>query len=355
MKTNSILEQDLATIKSSIPIEMCRNKSFLVTGATGFMGKYLIKVLIYINETVDGVNCRIYALCRSREKARTVFGDENRHDLQLIIQDVMDPILISDEINYIFHTAGISTTPLFSTCPVDVISANVIGTYNLLQFVKKNKNCSLLFFSSGAVYGEIPEEIGIVHEEEAFLADMRKDSSVYMDSKRLGEQLCNAFWKQYGVAAKSVRIGHTYGPGIDLEDGHAYSDFVKSALLKENLFIKGDGTQSRSFCYITDAIIAYFKIMFYGDNGRAYNMSNPQETYSIVELANCIVNRVIPEMNLTVESTKDLKNFVSQKKTVMDISSLGELGWKPTISVEEGFKRTIQSFKEDKNDKENNE
>jgi len=146
--------------------------------------------------------------------------------------------------------------------------------------------------------------------------------------------------------AKIVRPFHTYGPGMLLDDGRVFADFVSNIVNKQNIVLNSDGSSRRAFCYLTDATIGFLTILLNGENGEAYNMGNPQEEYSILELAKILVN-AYPEFKLevilnTITNTDYLKSTITRNSP--NIDKLKKLNWNPTVTVEEGFKRTISSF-----------
>ena len=340
---NLIEWNDMQEILNKINVKDCKNHSFLITGATGFMAKYIIKTLMFIVNQYKNSNIHVYALCRNKEKALSIYDEyANTLNFHLIIQDVNDPIIINNNIDYIFHAASISNTRQFTCFPVDVIKANTIGLLNVLEFARVCKAKGVLFFSSGAVYGEIPKKVCEVKEETTYVMDFLNVSNCYAESKRMGENICVSYASQYNIPVRSVRISHTYGPGIDLEDGHVYSDFVKSILSNSSLQIRGSGQDCRTFCYITDAIYAFFLILFKGEDGGTYNMANVNELYTIKELAEILVSEVFPEKKLKLW-IKDLKD-VPPHKMYMNVDQLVKLGWNPTIGLREGFLRTVNSF-----------
>lgn len=345
---DAVREQDIKQIASNIPYEMCGGYTFLITGATGFIARYIVDVLMYLNSQDLKIKCRVVALCRNQEKAEHIFKQYlNQEGFQLVIQGLNEVIDIKGPIDYIFHAASNAVTSTFTQIPADTLCVNMVGTYNLLELAKEKKSKSFLFFSSGAVYGDIPKEIQEIREENVFPIDFSKSEKCYAVGKAAGEALCKAYWKQYNISAKVVRISHTYGPGIDLGDGRVFSDFVSQICKKKDLVIRGDGNDVRPFCYITDAIVAFFLILFKGENGESYNMANREETYTIRELAKILINEAFPERNLLIKQKNCLvKNDMISKQKV-DISKLQRLGWNPQIDVVEGFRRTVASFEEE--------
>lgn len=341
---NHIVKEDLENIVSRIPYQDCEGKTFLITGASGFLAKYVVMTLMYLNANVLKEKCTVIALCRNEVKARSVFR-EYLEDANFIlcIQSVEEPLPTYEKIDYILHAASSTITSTFEEHAAEILNANVAGTLNLLNLARLNKVKKFLFFSSGAVYGDIPKEILEIKEEDYFLLDFLNLNNCYAEGKRAGETLCRAYWMQFGVPTVSVRISHTYGPGIDIDDGHVFSDFIKSVLEHTNFVIKGDGKAVRPFCYVSDAVTAFFILLFRGKNGDAYNMANCEETYTIKELADKLASEVFAEKRLSVVGEHIYSGTV--EKCRVNTAKLEELGWKALINVEDGFKRTVESFK----------
>ena len=339
---NYIREEDIKSIIEKIPDKMCEDCTFLITGANGFLASYMVDTLMYMKKTGKIKNCSVIALCRNKEKAeRTLkewIGDKN---FKIILNSVEEKIEIEEKVDYIIHAAGSSATRVHQSDPVGLIEANAIGTYNLLEIAKSKKVKSFLFFSSGAVYGENTE--CELKEDKIYSLDYRNMASAYGYSKRMGEAICMYYWKQYAVPIKIVRISHTYGNGIDIDDGHVYSDFAKSIILNRNLEIKGTGKDARPFCYISDAIIAFWLILLTGKDGEAYNMANTKENWTIEELANILVDCVFKDRNLQVICTNKTHDVKINKK-IVNIDKLEGLGWNPCVDVREGFSRLVESL-----------
>ena len=162
----------------------------------------------------------------------------------------------------------------------------------------------------------------------------------------MGETICVSYFAQYGIKAKIVRPFHTYGPGMALDDGRVYADFVANIIKDQNIILNSDGKAKRAFCYLTDATIGFLTVLVNGENGEAYNVGNPQEEYSILELANILVN-LYPEKKIEVILNKTI-NADYLKSTITrnspNIDKLKKLNWNPTVTIEKGFKRTVSSF-----------
>lgn len=339
---NIVREEDIRQIISKIPYEMCEGQTFLITGANGFLASYMVDTLMYMKRSGYIKKCTVLALCRSREKAERVFKDWLYDgDFRLLIQSVEEEITYAGKIDYIVHAASYSTTHLFETHAADIMKANIIGCYHLLELAREKEIKSFLFFSSGAVYGDA--EVNELREDKTFAVDYLDMKNSYAVGKRAGEALCRAYWHQYHIPAKAVRISHTYGPGIDLNDGHVYSDFAKSIVENRDLIIHGDGLASRSFCYVSDAICAFYLILFLGDGGEMYNMANPDMNVTIKELADALTENVFPERGLHVVVEKPVVDQIVHKVKV-NIEKLMNLGWQPVIDLSDGFKRVVRSI-----------
>ncbi|MCR8746704.1 NAD-dependent epimerase/dehydratase family protein [Romboutsia lituseburensis] len=346
---NKIIEEDIKYIINNIPVKEFEGKSVMITGANGFISGYIVETLCYINENILDDKCKIVALCRNELKAKAKFKNYlNKQYFNLLIQDVKETIEYDDKIDYIFHAASIANTREFGINPVGVIGANAIGTYNLLEYANKKDVEGFVFFSSGAIYGNLDSAKDFITENQSFGLDPLDIRNCYSESKRMGENMCYSYHKQFNIPTKIVRIGHTYGPGIDINDGRVFSDFAKSILDNEALIIKSDGTSKRAFCYISDAIIGFFLVLLNGNNGEAYNLTNNDYFISISELAEILVNEVFynKKLDIIYYSDPNEKDLRSKTKgcVSLNIEKIKKLGWNPKISIEEGFRRTIDSF-----------
>lgn len=346
---NHIIIEDVAKIAKGIDISKCEGKSFLITGANGLIARYIVETLIYLNNNKLKTKCKIIALCRNEKDAIQKFGSyKDREDFKLLIQTVEDCIEYHEKVDYIIHAASQANTRKFYIDPVGTLSANTIGTYNLLNYAKEKKIQGFLFISSGAIYGTSNETIKFVDENEYYEIDPLRLDSCYAEGKKMAENMCYCFYKQFSTPTKIVRVGHTYGPGINLMDGRVFSDFVKNILNSEDLIINSDGKAMRPFCYLTDLIIGLFLVLFKGKSGEAYNLANNECLVSINELAKILTESAFKERDIKVIK-KTQGNETTNTNGILSVSTdkIYQLGWKPVIGIEEGFKRTVTSFEEE--------
>jgi len=346
---NPIIQIDLAEVhRSDIDWKQFYNKTVLITGASGFLPAYLVESLLSLNNVDNQANVKVIALVRNIETAKNRFLHyEHSEFLQYLVQDVCDSIDLGDDIDFIIHAASQASPKYYGVDPVGTLKANITGTINLMDLALKKNVKSVLYFSSGEVYGEISLDKIPTKENDYGYIDPTVVRSCYGESKRMGENICVSYSHQYSVPVKIVRPFHTYGPGMKLDDGRVYADFVSNIIRKEDIIMKSDGSARRAFCYITDATIAFLKILLAGKTGEAYNVGNPDEEHSILELAEILVT-LYPEKNLKVlkklneDGNTYLKSTISRNSP--NIEKLKALNWLPKISVQEGFTRTIKSY-----------
>lgn len=345
---NKIIYEDLTYIYKSLDsCEKLKNKRVYISGATGMIASYMVMFFIYLNETYS-YNMDIYIGVRSIEKAKNRFDIYTEKDYIHIIQaDICDEFNINSRIDYIVHAASLASPQYYGCMPVETMLPNIVGSYRLLEYAKKNKVESFLFFSSGAVYGTA-SNVDIIREDYNGVFAFNALGSVYGESKRCGEALCNAYFREYAVPVKSVRIHHIYGPTLDLKnDKRAFSEFVKNVIDNQNIVLKSDGSQKRAFCYITDGIISILKVMLDGENGQSYNIANNTQFISIKELADTMVG-LFPEkgLKIIIEQRNEV-GYLALAQTnfiTCDTSKIESLGCKFPISVSDGFKRTVDYF-----------
>jgi len=344
---NKIIESDLKYItNSNLPWENFIDKTILITGAYGFIPSYLVDTFLYLNE-IKNFNIKIIGLVRNLKNARLRFSYAlNTKKLVFIEQDVCDDIVLDEKLDYIIHAASNATPKVFKKDPVGTILPNTQGTKNLLTLATKNKVDCFLFFSTSGVHGYVEDSNYPIKEECIGSLNQMDLASCYLESKRMGESMCVAWMHQYGVPIKIIRPATTYGPGINLNDGRSFSDFISCLVNNKDIVLYSDGRATRNFCYIADAVLGFFTVMLKGTNGEAYNIATDHEI-SIKDLVHCLVTNVFPEKGLKVILKKDpTKDFlrVNFSRTAVDISKAKLLGWKLNFSITEGFKRVIQSF-----------
>ncbi len=344
---NKIIDSDLKYItEANLPWDLFKNKTILVSGASGFLPAYMIDTLLYLNETRN-LNIRVIGFARDLENAQARFSHyAGNSKLKIISHNVCEEITIHENIDYIIHAASQATPKLFQADPVGTISPNVIGTHNLLKLAVDKKVNRFLFFSTTGVYGHVDADSYPIKEDCFGYLNPADVASCYIESKRMGENMCVAWMHQYGVPVNIVRPAITYGPGVKLDDGRSFADFISNIVNRRDIELFSDGKVLRNFCYLADATLGFFTVMLKGQIGEAYNIATDKEI-SIIDLAKLLVTEVFPEFNLKVVMKTDTsKNYlrIDFPRTAVDITKAKALGWELCFPIKEGFRRTVESF-----------
>jgi nucleoside-diphosphate-sugar epimerase len=343
---NPIVQYDLDTIiAEKYAWDKLNGKSVLITGANGMLASYLVYTLFRLNQILD-FNIKIIALVRNFEKAQELFsamaGDEN---FELITQDVIYPINYSGKIDYIVHAAGSASPYAIVHDPVGIVKANTLGTFNVLELAKTKKTEKVLFTSTREVYGKT-EGIAQQTETDFGTIDPLDSRSCYPESKRMAETILKSYELQYGINFNTVRIAHSYGPGMKLDDdGRIMADLISNVIHNQNIVLKSTGEAIRAFCYITDAVKAIFLVLLEGERGKAYNIANETEPIAIKNLAELLVSlQLEKKLQITFEIAQESKGYTNYTRVELNTEKIERLGWFPTVTLKNGLLKTIQSF-----------
>lgn len=344
---NRIVSEDIANIVATTDVDwsVFAGKRVLITGASGFLPAYLVETLLYLNRERN-LKVQVTALVRNRENFQNRFAHHlDNPKLTALVQDVSSPINLTLPHHFIIHAASQASPKYYGADPVGTLSANVLGTMQLLELARVHPVISFMYFSSGEVYGETKRVP--TRESDYGYIDPASVRSCYAESKRMGENMCVSWHAQYQVPCKIVRPFHTYGPGMKLDDGRVYADFVRDILENRQIVLKSVGTASRAFCYLADATAGFFTVLMNGENGVPYNVGNSGAEISVINLANLLVD-LFPEKRLCVvkENFRTDGGYLQSpiSRNCPDISRINALGWAPKTSLVDGFKRTIESY-----------
>jgi nucleoside-diphosphate-sugar epimerase len=342
-----IVQEDLESIlQHPLDWERFKGKRVLVTGAGGFLPAYMVETLLMLNKT-RGMQCEVVGLVRNLEKAKKRFKHWfDAPELSFVVADVSEGIPVDIRCDFIIHAASQASPKFYGVDPVGTMTANVLGTYHLLRRAQDWGSEGFLLFSSGDVYGQVPADREFIDESGYGYIDILNFRACYGESKRAAETMVVSFLKQFGVPGVIVRPSHTYGPGMSLDDGRVFADFVRDVVNRHNITLYSDGSAVRPFCYLSDAVLGYFTVLLKGDPGQAYNVSNPNAVLSIRALAELLVS-MYPELGLKVEyQNRSDGNYIPSPVAfgTLSIKRLEQLGWQPNLSPREGFKRTIKYY-----------
>lgn len=343
---NNIIEDDLKVISSALEDTLNSRRRILVTGATGFIAYYIVESLLSIQQLFDR-DIIVYALARNKDKFQKRYSHhKDNKNLKFICQDINHDLKEIEhlELTDIIHAASYASPKYFGKDPIGTLLANTRGTLNLLEYAQGRKLQRFLFISSAEVYGKV-EKSEIVETDYGYIDPMSL-RACYGESKRMGENMCVAWFHQKSLPILVVRPFHTYGPGMELDDGRVYADFVKNIVELKNIALNSDGRAERAFCYLSDAVIGIITVLCKGKPGEAYNLGNPKATISIKELA-YLVQGLFPERSTRVDFSQEtppgyLPSGIDCVRP--NIEKLAELGWQANIGLEVGFRKTIESY-----------
>ena len=338
-----IIREDCLQIIHDNNMEILRNKSFFITGASGMIGSYIANVLKVLNE-VYNMNIHIILCVRNKNKLDKELLDDS--NVSVIVQDVTNSFNIEDKIDYIVHAASPASPKIMKDYPFETNAANTVGTYNTLLLAKE-KNANYLFISSREIYGE-PRDNLCIFTEDGMLGDVNPliPRNGYAEGKKAAENMCVSLHEEYNVNTKIVRLAHTYGPGMSITDGRVQADFLNNVINCQDIVMKSEGTSIRTYTYISDAVNGIFKVLLEGKD-IVYNISDDKEI-SIKELAEVLVSLSNNQSKLVMKIDDSLKKgSASFTKGILSNEKIKkELNWHPKYNVYNGFARTIEYLKE---------
>jgi dTDP-glucose 4,6-dehydratase len=305
----------------------------LVTGGAGFVGSHLCRALLGRGWDVVAAD----NLCTGRRSNVEPFLGEP--GFQFLEHDVTRPLELDGPLDAVLHFASPASPPDYLAMPIETLDVGSTGTKLTLELAR-SKGARYLLASTSEVYGD-----PTVHPQpESYWGNVNPvgPRSVYDEAKRFGEALATAYRRSFGVDVKIVRIFNTYGPGLRPGDGRAIPNFMAQALAGRPLTVYGDGSQTRSFCYVDDEVDGLLELLLSDWTGGPMNIGNPEE-HTILELAQLILNLTGSDSPLVFEPLPE--NDPVRRRP--DITLAGrQLGWKPETGLAEGLARTLGWFRD---------
>ena len=306
--------------------DMVRGKRFFVTGATGLIGKSVVRYLLQ-----NGAD--VLALTRHPVE-----------NLNYILGTVEDLPEIPGDIDYIIHGASATASSYFVEHPVETIQTAVFGTQNVLELAREKQVKGLVYLSSMEVYG-YPEKGHKVTENEVAGFDPTNPRNCYPISKQLCESLCCAYAKEYGVPAKIIRLTQTFGPEMKREDKRLFAEMMRCAIEKRDIVLHTRGETEHAYLCAEDAAQAILTVLFRGSAGAAYSAADPESYCSIAQLAETVAKMYGIRVRYELGDIQKL-GYANTKYMDLDVSKLEALGWRAETELKTAIEKTIRGMME---------
>ena len=353
---SDVLEADLAYMIGALREEFTEmsGSRLLITGGAGFLGYYLVQSVLHWNEAEPGRAIELVVADNFiRGLPRWIARLEGRPGLELIRIDVRQPLPPGiRDFDYMIHAAGIASPHVYRAHPIETMDANVNGLRNLLDMSSKAMEgqrpaLGFLYYSSSEIYGD-PDPTAIpTPETYRGYVSCTGPRACYDESKRFGETLCVNFARVHGVPTRIARPFNNYGPGMKINDGRVPADFCRAVIEDRDIVMYSDGSPTRTFCYVADAVTGYYKALVRGRDGEPYNVGVEAPEVSVAEFGDLVVSlgselfgysgsvvrRVSGEEDYLTDNPSRRCPRIDKART--------ELGYDPQVSLEEGIRRTL--------------
>ncbi|MEK7557408.1 MAG: NAD-dependent epimerase/dehydratase family protein [Patescibacteria group bacterium] len=339
-----LIQEDVKTIAENLRELAPRfaGKTLLISGGAGFLGKYFLSTFKYWNDNILDKPLRVISVDNYITGQKDAAFDYESENIMDVWGDVTHPLPVREDIDFIIHAAGLASPVFYQKYPLETIESAVTGAKNLLDLAQKNpKLAGFLFFSSSEIYGDpAPDAIPTPETYHGNVSSVGP-RACYDESKRLSETVCMIYQQKYGVPAKIVRPFNVFGPGMRHDDRRVVPMFAYQALNGQTLTVHGDGHQTRTFCYITDAINGFLRVLLLGKPGEAYNIGNADNEISMRNFA-ALFSELVPGAKYQMVPYPDTYPAGEPQRRCPDLTKAREqLGYEAKVSMREGLKRFL--------------
>ena len=337
----NVYAEELQHIIQTKILQSLSGSHILLSGATGMIGKCMVDLIMLYNKSASKP-IDITTLSRNEETARArlkSYFREKRFHYQAC--DVNQPIPELGNFDYIIHAAS-NTHPLqYANDSIGTITSNVSGTKNLLDYANAHQAKRFCFVSSVEIYGENRGDTEQFDENYLGYLNCNTLRAGYPESKRLGETLCNAYYRTYGLDFVIPRLSRCYGPTALPTDSKALSQFINKAKAGENIVLKSEGKQKYSYTFVTDAVSGILFTLINGKSGEAYNIKSDESDITLRELAEILADFAKSNVVFELPKAQEKAGYSTATKAMLDTAKLRQLGWKSRVSITEGLKCTL--------------
>ncbi len=339
-----VLQTDIQEIVDSLSESVkseFSGKRILITGGRGFLGRYFSSTFLCINSWLESQNakpCELLVL--DNLITAGLAGRPSSRDFAFVEHDVIKPFYPERPVDFILHAAGIASPYYYRKYPLETLEVATTGLKNVLELARKQPGCRLTFFSSSEIYGD--PDAKHVPTKESYRGNVSSlgPRACYDESKRLGETLVRIYHEQHGVHGTIIRPFNVYGPGMQKTDYRVLPNFAARVLQGQPLHVYGSGQQTRTFCYITDAIRGFLQVLVNGTPGEPYNIGNPSPEIKMVDLAYEIYKVIGKPVDYETIEYPDSYPADEPNRRCPDITKAStQLGYYPIVGLPQGLFR----------------
>ncbi len=343
---NFFLQSDIEEIiQLAYPeLKYLASQRVLLAGGKGFLGRYFTEIIRQFNKTANDkihlVSVDNFAFSTPDSK----FDTKNTDILKFRSGDICDQSFVSSLGNFdvIINAAGIASPYYYRARPLETLDVSVKGSRNLLELAQAN-NAKFTFFSSSEIYGDpVPEKIPMQESYRGNVSTLGP-RACYDESKRLGETLCYIYKQYFGIHTNIIRPFNIYGPGMQQEDYRVMPNFASNIKSNSNLKLYGSASQTRTYCYISDAMTGFFKVISRGLSGEPYNIGNPRPEISVTELADLFIRLSENQISKDIVDYPDSYPGDEPMRRCPDIKKAKlQLDFNPLVELEDGVSRFLK-------------
>lgn len=357
LNAEKVVDNDLNFICNRLEDEFSsmQGKRLFISGGAGFLGYYLIQSVRHWNRTRAGANLIRLIVCDNyiRGIPEWLTNISTDSSITILKHDITAPLpSAAGKLDFIVHAASIASPTFYRKYPIETMDANVQGLRLLLDRCRTQQATGdpvlgFLFFSTSEIYGDpTPDQIPTPETYRGNVS-CTGPRACYDESKRFGETLCVNFARQFNLPVTMARPFNNYGPGLKITDRRVIPDFARDLFAGNDLILLSDGSPTRTFCYVADAVVGYYKILVRGRSAEAYNIGNELPEISMLALAELLVKIAHAEFGYggkVVRNESQEKEYLTdnpQRRCPNIAKAREQLGFEPEVPIEEGLRRTL--------------
>ena len=349
-RMHPIIKEDLENIAAGIRDEarLLEGKTLLISGGAGFLGSYFLGTINLLNRDFLAKPCRVLSVDNYITGSRDSFiGNVYDHNIVAVEADIRRPLAIDEPADFIVHAAGLASPVYYRKYPLETIESAAFGAKNLLEKARADRSDGLLLFSSSEIYGD-PDPAAIP-TPETYRGNVSSigPRACYDESKRLAETLCMVYHEQFGVPIKIVRPFNIYGPGMKPNDYRVVPTFMAVGLSGKPLPVHDKGVQTRTFCYISDAMIGFFKVLLRATGGAIYNVGQDDKEVTMLELATMVSGLFANGAKPMLVQYPEAYPADEPRRRCPDLTKIRrDLDYEPRVELSTGLARTLAWFRD---------